>query len=60
MIKTHAITFMIPNLSKIGVQMSSLTGVKTIAKDIIETLQTKQKQDFINLSAGNINVFVLA
>ncbi|MBW4629699.1 MAG: valine--pyruvate transaminase [Brasilonema octagenarum HA4186-MV1] len=44
---------MIPNLSKIGVQMSSLTGIKAISKDIIETLQTKQKQDFINLSAGN-------
>uniref|UniRef100_A0A2P1CZ90 Valine--pyruvate transaminase n=1 Tax=Nostoc sp. HIID-D1B TaxID=2027338 RepID=A0A2P1CZ90_9NOSO len=51
---------MIPNLSKIGVQMSSLTGAKTIAKDIIETLPNKQKQDFINLSAGKINVFVLA
>lgn len=44
---------MIPNLSKIGVQMSNLTGIKAISKDIIETLQTKQKQDFINLSAGN-------
>ncbi|MCP6760178.1 MAG: valine--pyruvate transaminase [Fischerella sp. CENA71] len=44
---------MIPNLSQIGVQMSSLTGVKAIAKDIMKTLQTNQKQDFINLSAGN-------
>ncbi|MGL5795494.1 MAG: valine--pyruvate transaminase [Waterburya sp.] len=44
---------MISNLSKIGIQMSSLTGVKAIGKDVIETLQTKQKQDWMNLSAGN-------
>lgn len=41
------------NLSKIGVQMSNLTGIRAIGNDIIKTLQTNQKQEFINLSAGN-------
>lgn len=41
------------NLSKIGVQMSDLTGVRGIMKDIKETLQTNQEQEFILLSAGN-------
>ncbi|MEH2366196.1 valine--pyruvate transaminase [Nostoc sp.] len=41
------------NLSKIGVQMSNPIGVRGIMNDIIETLQTKQEQEFIVLSAGN-------
>lgn len=42
-----------PHLSQFGTQMSQLTGVRAIMKDIIETLQTSQDQTFINLSAGN-------
>ncbi len=42
-----------PALTKIGTQMSSLTGVRAIMKDIIETLQASNGQEFINLSAGN-------
>ena len=42
-----------PALSKFGSQMSQLTGVRAIMKDIIETLRNNQGQDFINLSAGN-------
>lgn len=42
-----------PALSQIGNQMSHLTGVRAIMKDIIETLQAGKGQDFINLSAGN-------
>ncbi|HAA27752.1 MAG TPA: valine--pyruvate transaminase [Cyanobacteria bacterium UBA8553] len=42
-----------PALSQIGTQMSQLTGVRAIMKDIIETLQAGKGQDFINLSAGN-------
>jgi valine--pyruvate aminotransferase len=42
-----------PALSKIGAQMSHLTGVRAIMKDIIETLQAGEGQEFINLSAGN-------
>jgi len=42
-----------PALSKIGAQMSHLTGVRAIMKDIIETLQAGKGQEFINLSAGN-------
>ncbi|MBD2410043.1 valine--pyruvate transaminase [Nostoc calcicola FACHB-389] len=41
------------NLSQIGVQMSNLTGVRGMMKDIQETLQSKQGQEFIILSAGN-------
>lgn len=41
-----------PALTKIGAQMSHLTGVRAIMKDIIETLQAGG-QEFINLSAGN-------
>ena len=33
--------------------MSKLTGVRSIMKDIIETLRTGQGREFINLSAGN-------
>jgi valine--pyruvate aminotransferase len=42
-----------PTLSHIGAQMSNLTGVRAIMKDIIETLAAGAGQDFINLSAGN-------
>jgi valine--pyruvate aminotransferase len=42
-----------PVLSQIGVQMSQLTGVRAIMKDIIETLSSGAGQEFINLSAGN-------
>lgn len=42
-----------PALTKIGAQMSNLTGVRAIMKDIIETLQAGAGQQFINLSAGN-------
>ena len=42
-----------PALTRIGTQMSALTGVRAIMKDIIETLRGSQDQVFINLSAGN-------
>jgi valine--pyruvate aminotransferase len=42
-----------PALSKIGEQMSHLTGVRAIMKDINETLRAGAGQKFINLSAGN-------
>lgn len=42
-----------PALTKFGIQMSNLTGVRAIMKDIIETLRAGQGQEFINLSAGN-------
>ncbi|MEO0458595.1 MAG: valine--pyruvate transaminase [Cyanobacteria bacterium P01_A01_bin.114] len=44
---------MMPALTQFGDQMSHLTGVRAIMKDIIETLQVGKGQDFINLSAGN-------
>lgn len=44
---------MLPALTQFGEQMSHLTGVRAIMKDIIETLRTAQATDFINLSAGN-------
>ena len=40
-------------LSKIGTQMSNLSGVRAIMKDIIETLAAEKDREFINLSAGN-------
>jgi valine--pyruvate aminotransferase len=40
-------------LSQFGSQMSQLTGVRAIMKDIIETLRNNQGREFINLSAGN-------
>ena len=40
-------------LSQFAVQMSQLTGVRAIMKDIIETLKNNAGQEFINLSAGN-------
>jgi valine--pyruvate aminotransferase len=42
-----------PSLTQFGTQMSNLTGVRAIMKDIIETLRAAQGQEFINLSAGN-------
>ena len=42
-----------PALTRIGTQMSALTGVRAIMKDIIETLRNSQGKTFINLSAGN-------
>ncbi|MGB7414151.1 MAG: valine--pyruvate transaminase, partial [Thermosynechococcaceae cyanobacterium] len=42
-----------PALTQFGTQMSQLTGVRAIMKDIIDTLRTNQEQAFINLSAGN-------
>lgn len=44
---------MAPALTKFGTQMSNLTGVRAIMKDIDATLQAGQGQEFINLSAGN-------
>ena len=41
------------DLSQFGSQMSQLTGVRAIMKDIIETLSNSQGKEFINLSAGN-------
>ena len=40
-------------LSQFGSQMSQLTGVRAIMKDIIETLRNNAGKEFINLSAGN-------
>ncbi|BAZ53326.1 valine-pyruvate aminotransferase [Nostoc sp. NIES-4103] len=42
-----------PALTKLGAQMSNLTGVRAIMKDIIETLQSSGGRELINLSAGN-------
>lgn len=42
-----------PALTKIGDQMSHLSGVRAIMKDVIETLHGSAGQQFINLSAGN-------
>ncbi|MBW4551387.1 MAG: valine--pyruvate transaminase [Aphanocapsa sp. GSE-SYN-MK-11-07L] len=42
-----------PALSQFGDQMSHLTGVRAIMKDINETLRAGQGQGFCNLSAGN-------
>jgi valine--pyruvate aminotransferase len=40
-------------LSQFGKQMTQLTGVRAIMKDIIATLKASPGQEFINLSAGN-------
>jgi valine--pyruvate aminotransferase len=40
-------------LSQIGTQMSNLSGVRAIMKDIQATLSASKGQEFINLSAGN-------
>ncbi len=42
-----------PALSQFGAEMSQLSGVRAIMKDIIETLRAGAGQQFINLSAGN-------
>jgi valine--pyruvate aminotransferase len=42
-----------PALTQFGDQMSHLTGVRAIMKDIIETLRAGDGRTFINLSAGN-------
>lgn len=42
-----------PTLTQFGQQMSNLTGVRAIMKDIIDTLRHGQGQQFFNLSAGN-------
>ncbi|MEM9002580.1 MAG: valine--pyruvate transaminase [Cyanobacteria bacterium P01_F01_bin.86] len=42
-----------PALTQFGNQMSHLTGVRAIMKDIIETLRAGNGRSFINLSAGN-------
>ncbi len=42
-----------PALTKIGAQMSNLSGVRAIMKDVIETLEASKGKDLINLSAGN-------
>lgn len=42
-----------PALSHMGHEMSRLTGVRAIMKDIIETLRAGGDRVFINLSAGN-------
>ena len=42
-----------PALTTIGAQMYNLTGVRAIMKDIIETLEAAEGQEYINLSAGN-------
>ncbi len=41
------------HLSQFGAEMSQLTGVRAIMKDIIETLRQAGEREFINLSAGN-------
>ena len=46
-------TAMNPVLSQLGVEMSRLSGVRAIMKDIIETLRAGGDRAFINLSAGN-------
>ncbi|OLP17108.1 valine--pyruvate transaminase [Leptolyngbya sp. 'hensonii'] len=42
-----------PALTQFGEQMSHLTGVRAIMKDIVETLRSAENREFINLSAGN-------
>ena len=42
-----------PALTQLGNEMSRLTGVRAIMKDITETLRAGAGRDFINLSAGN-------
>lgn len=42
-----------PALTQFGHQMSQLTGVRAIMKDIKQTLQANIGQQFINLSPGN-------
>lgn len=42
-----------PALTQLGNNMTRLTGVRAIMKDIVETLRSGAGQEFINLSAGN-------
>jgi valine--pyruvate aminotransferase len=42
-----------PALTQFGAQMSNLTGVRAIMKDINETLKACRGQELSNLSAGN-------
>lgn len=42
-----------PALTQLGNDMSRLTGVRAIMKDIVETLRSGAGKEFINLSAGN-------
>ncbi|MCT7959383.1 valine--pyruvate transaminase [Laspinema sp. D1] len=42
-----------PDLTQFGEQMSQLTGVRAIMKDISETLRAGADRDLINMSAGN-------
>ncbi|MBW4583113.1 MAG: valine--pyruvate transaminase [Tildeniella nuda ZEHNDER 1965/U140] len=42
-----------PALTQLGNEMTRLTGVRAIMKDIVETLRSGAGQEFINLSAGN-------
>jgi valine--pyruvate aminotransferase len=42
-----------PDLTQFGEQMSQLTGVRAIMKDISETLRASSDRDLINMSAGN-------
>ena len=42
-----------PALTQIGDGMLRLTGVRSIMKDIAETLRSSNGREFINLSAGN-------
>ncbi|MBW4694110.1 MAG: valine--pyruvate transaminase [Lyngbya sp. HA4199-MV5] len=42
-----------PALTQLGNDMSRLTGVRAIMKDIVETLRSGAGREFINLSAGN-------
>lgn len=42
-----------PALTQYGQEMSRLTGVRAIMKDIVETLRAGEGREFINLSAGN-------
>ena len=42
-----------PALTQFGDEMSRLTGVRAIMKDIKETLRAGMGREFINLSAGN-------
>lgn len=44
---------MTPSLTQFGDRMFRLSGVRAIMKDIIETLQSGEGRNFINLSAGN-------
>ena len=50
---TYRNFLMNPALTQFGAQMSHLTGVRAIMKDIKETLLAGKGQELMNLSAGN-------